>query len=101
METVALDKGDVVKVVNMVLESKGFFNRFDIGYSEYYEQKTICYDDVVDEVCNRFDEAVYDWYAEQDDGEDEVNIVCGYTDIEAVVYYYLRNERNYLNEVRG
>ena len=100
METVTLDKGDVVKVVSMILESKGFFNRFDIGYSEYYEQNTICYDDVVDAVCSRFDEAVYDWYAEQDDGEDEVNIVCEYVDIESVVYYYLRNERNYLNEVR-
>ena len=100
MKTVTLDKGDVVKVVHMILESKGFFNRFDIGYSEYYEKNTICYDDVVDAVCRRFDEAVYDWYAEQDDGEDEVNIVCGYTDIESVVYYYLRNERNYLNEVR-
>ena len=101
METVALDIYDVVKVVHMILESKGFFNRFDICYSEYYEKNAICYDDVVDEVCSRFDEAVYDWYAEQDDGEDEVNIVCGYTDIESVVYYYLRNERNYLNEVRG
>ena len=101
METVVLDKDDVVSVVHMVLESKDFFDRFDIGYSEYYEQNTICYDDVVDEVFSRFDEAVYDWYAEQDDGEDEVNIVCGYTDIESVVYDYLRNERNYLNEVRG
>ena len=100
METVALDKDDVVSVVNMVLESMGFFNRFDIGYSEYYEQNTICYDDVVDAVCNRFEEAVYDWYAEQDDGEDEVNIVCEYVDIESVVYDYLSNERNYLNEVR-
>ena len=97
METVALDKDDVVSVVNMVLESMGFFNGFDIGYSEYYEQNTICYDDVVDAVCNRFDEAVYDWYG----GEDEVNIVCEYVDIESVVYDYLSNERNYLNEVRG
>ena len=101
METVALDKDDVVSVVNMVLESMGFFNRFDIGYSEYYEQNTICYDDVVDAVFNRFDEAVYDWYAEQDDGEDEVNIVCEYVDIESVVYDYLMNKMDYLNEVRG
>ena len=101
METVTLDKDDVVSVVHMVLESKGFFNRFDIDYSEYYEQNTICYDDVVDAVCSRFDEAVYDWYAEQDDGEDEVNIACGYTDIESVVYDYLMNKRDYLNEVRG
>ena len=100
METVTLDKDDVVSVVHMVLESKGFLKQFEIGYSEYYEQNTICYDDVVDEICNRFDEAVYDWYAEQDDGEDEVNIVCEYVDIESVVYDYLSNERNYLNEVR-
>ena len=32
METVALDKDDVVSVVNMVLESIGFFNRFDIRF---------------------------------------------------------------------
>ena len=101
MKTVTLDKDDVVSVVNMVLESKGFFNRFDICYDEYYEQKAICYDNVVDAVCSSFNEAVYDWYAEQDDGEDEVNIVCGYTDIESVVYYYLRNKMDYLNEVRG
>ena len=101
METVTLDKDDVVSVVHMILESKGFFNRFYICYSEYYEQNTICYDDVVDAVCSSFDEAVYDWYAEQDNGEDEVNIVCGHADIESVVYYYLRNERRYLNEVRG
>mgnify|MGYP003593643124 CR=1 FL=1 len=100
METVTLDKDDVASVVHMVLESKGFFNRFDIRYSEYYEQKAVCYDDVVKVVCSRFDEAVYDWYAEQDDGEDEVNIVCEYVDIESVVYDYLSNERNYLNEVR-
>ena len=101
METVTLDNGDVVKVVHMILESKGFFNRFDIGYSECYEQNTICYDDVVKVVFSRFDEAVFDWYAEQDYGDDEVNIVCVYTDIESVVYDYLSNERNYLNEVRG
>ena len=101
METVTLDKDDVVSVVHMILGSNGFLKQFEIGYSEYYEQKTICYDDVVKVVYSRFDEAVYDWYAEQDDGDDEVNIVCGYTDIESVVYDYLSNERDYLNEVRG
>ena len=100
METVTLDKGDVVSAIRSVLESKNFLGKFEIGYNHYYEQNTICYDDVVDAVCNSFDEAVYDWYAEQDDGEDEVNIVCEYVDIESVVYYYLRNERNCLNEVR-
>ena len=101
METVTLDKDDVVSAIRSVLESKNFLRQFEIGYNHYYEQNTICYDDVVDEVCNRFDEAVYDWYAEQDDGEDEVNIVCGYTDIESVVYDYLMNKMDYLNEVRG
>ena len=100
MKTVTLDNDDVVSVVHMVLESKGFFNRFDICYSEYYEQNAICYDDVVDAVCSSFDEAVYDWYAEQDYGEDEVNIVYEYVDIESVVYDYLMNKIDYLNEVR-